>query len=166
MKNIMRPGLLVLALAIPLCVGGVAAMLTRNMMKEYMLLNKPPLSPPGWMFPVVWTILYIMMGIASYLVLTSGADRSLIIKALVFYGIQLALNFFWSLLFFNGSLYLWALVELLGMWAMIIVTTVLFFRASPAAGVMMIPYILWSSFAAYLNFAVYKMSITPMPLPK
>ena len=165
-KSKLNPGLLVVTILAPLCIGGISAMLTGDMMKEYFFLNKPPLSPPGWMFPVVWTIIYIMMGLASYLVLTSGADRSLIIKALVFYGIQLALNFFWALLFFNGSLYLWALVELLGMWAMIIVTTVLFFRASPAAGVMMIPYILWSSFAAYLNFAVYKMSITPMPLPK
>ena len=166
MKSKLRPGLLPLTLAIPLCIGGISAMLTGDMMKEYFFLNKPPLSPPGWMFPVVWTILYIMMGLASYLVMTSGADRSLIVKALVFYGIQLALNFFWSILFFNCALYLWAFIELIAMWTAIIITTVLFFRASTPAGVMMIPYILWSTFAAYLNFAVYKLSITPMPLPK
>lgn len=166
MKSKLRPGLLAFAIVLPLCIGGISAMLTGDMMKEYFFLNKPPLSPPGWMFPVVWAILYVMMGLASYLVMTSGADRSLIVKALVFYGIQLALNFFWSILFFNCSLYLWAFVELLAMWAAIIVTTLFFFRASTPAGVMMIPYILWSTFAAYLNFAVYKLSITPMPLPK
>ena len=166
MKSKLRPGLLAFAVFLPLCIGGIAAMLTGDMMKEYFFLNKPPLSPPGWMFPVVWTILYVMMGLASYLVMTSGADRSLIVKALVFYGIQLALNFLWSILFFNCSLYLWAFVELIAMWAVIIVTTVFFFRASTPAGVMMIPYILWTTFAAYLNLAVYKLSITPMPLPK
>ena len=77
-KDKLRPGLLALAIAIPVCVGGIAAMLTGDMMKEYFFLNKPPLSPPGWMFPVVWTILYVMMGLASYFVVTSGADRSLL----------------------------------------------------------------------------------------
>lgn len=166
MKSKLRPGLLALAVAIPLCIGGLSAMLAGDMMKEYFFLNKPPLSPPEWVFPIVWTILYVMMGLASYLVTCSGADRALVAKALVFYGIQLALNFFWSILFFNYSLYLWAFIQLISMWITIIITTVLFFRASPASGALMIPYILWSTFAAYLNFAVYKMSITPMPLPK
>lgn len=166
LKNELKPGMLAIAVAIPLCIGGISAMLTGDMMKEYFFLNKPPLSPPGWVFPVVWTILYVMMGLASYLVINSGADRSLIVKALVIYGIQLMLNFLWSILFFNCSLYLWAFVELIVMWVMIIITTVLFFRASTPAGMMMIPYILWSTFAAYLNFAVYKISITPMPIHK
>lgn len=166
MKSKLRPGLLAITVAIPLCIGALSAMLTGDMMKEYFFLNKPPLSPSGWAFPIVWTVLYVMMGLASYLVITSGAGRALIVKALVFYGIQLALNFFWSLLFFNYSLYLWAFIELIAMWAAIIITTVLFFRASTVAGMLMIPYVLWSTFAAYLNFAVYKMSITPMPLPK
>ena len=166
MKTKMKPGLLVLAILIPLCVGGVAAMLTGDMMKEYFFLNKPPLSPPGWVFPVVWTVLYVMMGLASYLVITSEADKSLITNALIFYAIQLVLNFFWSMLFFNYSLFLWAFIELIVMWAASIIATVLFFRASPLAGTMMIPLVLWTTFAAYLNFAVYKLSITPMPLPR
>lgn len=166
MKSKLRPGLLALAIAIPLCIGALSAMLTGDMMKEYFFLNKPPLSPPGWVFPIVWTILYVMMGLASYLAISSGADRSLIVKALVFYGIQLALNFFWPILFFNCSLYLWAFIELIAMWAAVIISMVLFFRTCTAAGLLMIPYVLWSTFAAYLNFAVYKMSITPMPLPK
>lgn len=166
MKTKLRPGLLAVTIAIPLCVGGISAMLTGDMMKEYFFLNKPPLSPPGWVFPLVWTILYVMMGLASYLVINSGADKSLIVRALVFYVMQLALNFFWSILFFNYSLFLWAFIELIAMWAVILITTVLFFRTNTVAGTMMIPYVLWSTFAAYLNFAVYKLSITPMPLHK
>lgn len=166
MKNNIRFGLLALAVAIPLCIGSVSAMLTKDMMKEYLLLNKPPLSPPGWVFPIVWTILYVMMGLASYLVINSGADRELIIKALVFYGVQLVFNFFWSILFFKYSLYLWAFIELVAMWLTIIITSVLFFRISNPAGILMIPYILWSTFAGYLNFAVFKMSIAPMPILK
>lgn len=166
MNTKLSPGLLAVAVVIPLCIGGLAAMLTGDMMKEYFFLNKPPLSPPGWVFPLVWTLLYVMMGIASYLVMDSGADRNLIVKAFIFYGIQLLLNFFWSILFFNFSLYLVAFVELIAMWVTVMITAVLFFRVSTSASVLMVPYILWLSFAAYLNFAVYKLSITPMPLPK
>ena len=165
MKTKLRPGLLTLAVFLPICVGVISVMLTGDMIKEYFFLNKPPLAPPGWVFPVVWSILYVMMGLASYLVINSGSDRAIVVKALVFYGIQLVLNFLWPILFFN-SLYLWAFVELLAMWAAIIVTMVFFFRTSPDAGLLMVPYLLWSTFAAYLNFAFYKLSITPMPLPR
>lgn len=166
MKSNLRIGLLVLSVAIPLCIGGLSAMLTRGTMKEYLLINKPPLSPPGWVFPIAWSILYVMMGLASYFVINSGADRELVIKALVFYGVQLVFNFFWSILFFNHALYLWAFIELVAMWITIVITTVLFFRISTPAGILMIPYILWSTFAGYLNFAIFKMSITPMPIIK
>lgn len=163
MDNKIRPGLLALCIAIPLCIGGISSMLTKEMMKDYASMIKPPLSPPGWLFPIVWTILYILMGIASYMVINSGADHDLIVKAMIFYGIQLVLNFFWSILFFTYSLYLWAFIELIAMWITIIISTVMFFRTDIKAGILMIPYILWSSFAAYLNYASYKLSITPMP---
>lgn len=165
-RNVIRPGLLIICIVIPLCMGGLSALLTGDTMKEYFFLNKPPLSPPGWVFPIAWTILYVMMGLASYLVIHSMADKLLINRALVFYAIQLVLNFFWSILFFRYSLFLWAFVELVVMWAAIVVSTIFFFRVSSAAGALMIPYILWTSFAAYLNFAVYRLSITPMPLPR
>lgn len=166
MKMNLRPGRLALAIAIPVCVGVISAVITGDMMKEYFFMNKPPLSPPGWLFPIVWSILYVTMGLASYILLTSGAERELIVRALIFYGIQLVLNFFWSILFFNFSLFLWALIELLAMWVTVIITAALFFRADPTAGWLMLPYVLWTGFAAYLNYAVYKLSITPMPLPK
>lgn len=85
--------LLIICLVIPLAVGGLAALLTGGGMDTFETLNQPPLSPPGWLFPVVWTILYILMGIASYLVLTSGKSQEIIRRTLVLYGIQLAFNF-------------------------------------------------------------------------
>ena len=90
-------------LAIPLGVGVVSALLTRNSMEQFSSLRQPPLSPPGWLFPVVWTVLFILMGIASYLVIVSGHPaRSK--TALTVYGVQLAFNFLWSILFFNWQL--------------------------------------------------------------
>lgn len=87
---------LITCLAIPLAVGSLSALLTRNNMEAFDSINKPPLAPPGWLFPVVWTILYILMGIASYLVLMSKKSND---TALTVYGIQLAFNFFWSIIF-------------------------------------------------------------------
>ena len=81
---------LIICIAIPLLVGGLSALLTQSSMETFEMVNKPPLSPPGWLFPVVWTILYVLMGIASYLVLTSGKPDDIALKA---YGIQLAVNF-------------------------------------------------------------------------
>ena len=93
--------LLFICVAIPLIVGGVSALLTRNSMEMFEMIAKPPLSPPGWLFPVVWTILYILMGISSYLVLTSDASREEISEAIRLYAYQLLVNFLWPTFFFN-----------------------------------------------------------------
>ena len=92
---------LLLYLAIPLAVGGLAALLTGGGMGEYAVMNQPPLSPPGWLFPVVWTILYLLMGYASYRVLTTDTVPRLVDRALTLYGAQLAFNFLWPLVFFG-----------------------------------------------------------------
>ena len=147
--------LLILCLVIPLAVGGIAALLTGSGMDAFETLNQPPLSPPGWLFPVVWTILYILMGIASYLVLTSGKSQESIRRALVLYGIQLALNFLWPVFFFSLSAYLFAFILLLALWLLILATTVTFYRLSDTAGYLMIPYLIWVTFAGYLNLGVY-----------
>ena len=84
---------LIICLAIPLVVGGAAGLLTMNSMEAFEALNQPPLSPPGWLFPVVWTVLYVLMGIASYLVSVSDAPHEEKARALWTYGIQLAFNF-------------------------------------------------------------------------
>ena len=146
---------LLICIAIPLVVGGISAWLSRGSMKTYAVLNKPPLSPPGWLFPVVWTILFVLMGLATYLVLTSEQSQQTINRALRLYGIQLGVNFFWSILFFNMSLYLFSFIWLILLWILILATTVQFYRVSPAAGYLMIPYLLWVAFAGYLNLGIY-----------
>ena len=146
---------LLIALAIPLAVGGLAALLTMNSMETFGRLNQPPLAPPGWLFPVVWTILYLLMGLASYLVYTSGGSRTAIRQALTLYAAQLAVNFFWSILFFNYNQYLLAFLWLLLLWGLILATLISFYRLSPLAGYLLIPYLVWVTFAGYLNFAIY-----------
>lgn len=145
----------VIAVAIPLAVGGLSAFLTRQGMENFQLVRQPPLSPPMWLFPVVWTILYILMGIASYLVYASDASNPRKERALTVYAIQLAFNFMWSLIFFNIGLFLFAFIWLIILWVQIFVCTVLFYYITPRAGKLMIPYLLWASFAAYLNLGVY-----------
>ena len=146
---------LIVCLAIPLTVGGLSAFLTRGSMRTFEVLNKPPLSPPGWLFPVVWTILFILMGIASYLVLTSGEAKASIRTALTVYGVQLAFNFLWSIIFFNLTQYLFAFIWLVLLGLLIMATTILFYKISRPAGLLMQPYLLWVVFAGYLNFSIY-----------
>ena len=143
---------LIISIAIPLAVGSLSVFLTQNNMEIFELLNKPILAPPGWLFPVVWTILYIFMGIASYLVFTSEKPND---TALIVYGIQLVFNFFWTTIFFNLGMYLFAFVWLVVLWLLIFKTVILFYRISKLAGYLMIPYLLWVSFAGYLNLSIY-----------
>lgn len=146
---------LLICIAIPLAVGGLSAWLTRGSMDTFAALNKPPLSPPGWLFPVVWTILFVLMGLASYLVLKSGKPQQKVNRALRLYGIQLGVNFFWSVFFFNLSLYLFSFIWLILLWILILVTTIRFRRLSQPAGMLMLPYLLWVAFAGYLNLGIY-----------
>ena len=146
---------LIIAIAIPLAVGGLSALFTRNSMQNFEQLTKPPLSPPGWLFPVVWTILYVLMGIASYLIYTAKHSAGLSGNALLFYVIQLFFNFFWSIIFFNWEMYLLAFIWLLVLLVLIIVTTMKFYKISHLAAYLMLPYIIWVVFAGYLNLGIY-----------
>lgn len=147
---------LIKAIAIPLVVGGVSGFLSRNGMEIFDTLNKPPLSPPGWLFPVVWTILYVLMGIASYLVFQSEDEGKSV--ALKLYALQLAFNFFWSLIFFNGQWYLLAFFWLIFLWGLILLTTIAFKNIDIRAGWLMVPYLLWVTFAGYLNLMIYMLN--------
>lgn len=144
---------LAISLAVSLGVGGASAMLTRDAMKQFALLDQPPLSPPGWMFPVVWTVLFILMGVAAYLVWV-GEDPGRR-GALWLYGVQLAFNFLWTIIFFNTQRRGFALLWLLVLWGLILACILRFWRLSPTAGKLLVPYILWVSFAAYLNAGVW-----------
>ena len=145
---------LIISLVIPLLVGGLSALFTGGM-ENFKTLEKPPLSPPGWIFPVVWTLHYLAMGLASYLVYKADAPQYKKNNALLFYGLQLCFNLFWSIIFFGWEMYLFAFVWLLVMWVLIIVTTVKFWKINKLAGYLMIPYLLWVTFAAYLNLGIY-----------
>ena len=144
-----------ICIAVPLLVGGLSALITRTGVDTFETINKPSLSPPGWLFPVVWTILFILMGIASYLVLVSEKPQGEINRALTVYGIQLIFNFFWSIFFFNFSLYLFSFIWLVLLWLLIFTAAILFYRISKSAGYLMIPYLMWVAFAGYLNFQIY-----------
>ena len=145
---------LIFFVAIPLLVGGVASLISRESMAMFDRLTKPPLAPPGWLFPLVWTILYTFMGLASYLVFTSQKDQNEIKLALQIYTLQLAFNFFWTILFFNFELYFFAFFWLLALLALLILTTILFYKVSKPAAYLMIPYIIWVTLAAYLNLGL------------
>ena len=142
---------LIAAFALPLAVGGLATLLSGGT-EIYTVLNKPPLSPPGWVFPVVWTILYLLMGYASYRILESGAGEEAVRKAMLLYGAQLIANFIWPLLFFGGIWLTASFVWIIVLWVLILLTLRAFSAIDETAGNLLIPYILWVTFAAYLNF--------------
>ena len=149
------------SILVPMLVGVFSAFLTAEDMKIYETMEQPPLSPPGWLFPIVWTILYAVMGVASYIVCASDADVNQKRRAMGVYVAQLLMNMFWSTLFFTYERYLLSLIWLLVMWVQILICTVRFFRIQRAAGYMMAGVLAWTTFAAYLNIAIYAMSITP-----
>ena len=143
---------LITAVAIPLAVGGLSAWITKDGMKAFETVNQPPLTPPMWLFPVVWSILFVLMGIASYLVVMQKGEDT---KALTLYAVQLIFIFFWSIWFFNLGWYLFAFLWLVALWILIIATTVAFYRISKPAAWLMLPYLVWVVFAGYLNLGVW-----------
>ena len=146
---------LIICLLIPLAVGGLAAALTMGSMEQFAALAQPPLSPPGWVFPVVWTILYLLMGWASFLIWKSGAPQAAKRRALGLYGAQLAVNFVWPLLFFRAGLYGFALIWLVILLVLVAETMLAFGRIDRRAAWLLAPYLLWLLFAAYLNAGVW-----------
>jgi tryptophan-rich sensory protein len=157
-------GLAMLAPTLASMIGGAAT--GRTLDDWYRTLNKPRWNPPNWLFPVAWTFLFTVMGIASWLVWRagrSGNEKDLSTspeakKALKIYGVHLIFNALWSVVFFGMRKLGWAFVELLVLWNLVIATIVSFYRVKPAAGIMLIPYFLWTTFAGILNFTVWRMN--------
>ncbi len=141
------------SVAIALSVGGLAGFLTRGGMAAYAALAQPPLAPPGWLFPPVWTVLYLLMGVAAARVYVAKTPCT--VRALTLYGAQLIVNFFWPFLFFNLEARFFAFLWLLLLFALVVLTTIHFYRISKKAGYLMLPYLLWLLFAGYLNFFTY-----------
>jgi tryptophan-rich sensory protein len=146
----------VFTILIPLAVGALSGFLSSPGMKEYTATAvKPPLSPPDWLFPVVWSIIYILLGISLGIVLnkkTVAKDAKFITVA--FFGLNLAINFLWSIWFFVFNLYTFSFIWILLLIASTIILAMAFYSSSKIAGLLQIPYVLWLIFAAYLNLAV------------
>ena len=154
-KTELKAKQLVPAILLPLAVGAAASFLTKDGMALFPMLQKPPLSPPAWLFAPVWTVLYILMGLASALVSCSGASQPRRERALTVYTWSLVANFVWPLLFFGLEMYLVAFFWLLLLWMLVAAAALLFHCIERRAGLLMLPYLVWLSFAAYLNFGVW-----------
>ncbi len=146
----------IISVAIALGVGALSALFTRNNMDIYDRIKTPPLAPPGILFPIVWTVLYTLMGISSAIIYTKGKNENIpVYDALKIYGIQLAVNFFWSIFFFNAEAFLFAFIWIILLWVLIIKMIKSFYEIDKLAAYLQIPYLLWVTFAAYLNLAIY-----------
>lgn len=151
---------LITTIAIPVIGGALSGILAnRNTRETYSMLETPDFAPPGWIFPIVWTILYVMMGIAKYLVDTHATSEKERLGAAIPYYIQLGLNFLWSFLFFKWALRGVAFFEIIILLIMIIYTTYKFYKINRTAGYLMIPYILWVAFASILNFSIWQLNL-------
>jgi len=150
---------LVVAVVIPLVVGGLGGVATASAIPTwYQGLNKPAWNPPNWVFGPVWTLLYILMGVAAWLVWRQGWDNPQVQVALAIFAVQLLLNLFWSLIFFGLRSPGWAVLEIAILWGFILATIVQFYRLESVAGLLLIPYQLWVTFAAVLNAAVWQLN--------
>ncbi len=144
------------SILIALGVGGLSALITGGGREFYSTIEKPPLSPPSILFPIVWTILYILMGISAAMVYNTKTstirDRN---SALLTYGLSLFFNFFWSIIFFNLRWFFFALIWILILLYLIVRTIIKYYKINPIAAYLQIPYLLWVSFATYLTFAIW-----------
>ena len=150
---------IVIFILAPLIVGFVSSAFTRDVMFQFDMVAKPPLAPPGFLFPIVWTILYIMMGISSYLIFEHGDDGDEKISSIKgrckkLYVVQLIFNFFWSIIFFRFSLYYVAFAWLVILWVMVLTLIVESHKLNKMAAYLLIPYLLWMTFAGYLNLGI------------
>ena len=146
----------IISILIALSVGGLSALATMNNMDIYSQLIPPPLAPPAILFPIVWTVLYVLMGISAAMIYNTRtstlAERK---SALYTYSISLFFNFFWSIIFFNLRWLLFAFFWLFVLWLLIIRTIMKYYKINPTAAYLQTPYLLWVTFAGYLNFSIW-----------
>ncbi|MBK1809052.1 tryptophan-rich sensory protein [Clostridium sp. YIM B02505] len=157
-NNKFNIGDLLISILITLGGGLIIGFITNNADKQYVNLNKPLFAPPGWVFPIVWSILYILIGIAAYRIYELNKQGKNTKNALVYYSIQLILNFLWPIIFFKLQLYGVAFIELVVLLIFIFITSIKFFKVDRVAGFLMLPYILWSLYASILNLFVWIMN--------
>ncbi len=146
----------IFSILISLGVGIVSSLLTMDNMRIYSEVNTPPLSPPSILFPIVWTILFVLMGISAAMIYTSdNASAGEKKKALYVYAVSLFFNFTWSLIFFNLRKFLFAFIWLVALFVLILKTIVEYYKINKVASYLQIPYAIWVAFAGYLNFGIY-----------
>lgn len=156
-KNFLK---LIIALIIPQLFAIIGSLFTTTSIGSwYSLIEKPAFNPPNWVFAPVWTILYLLMGIAAFLVWRQGLDKKEVRSALIIFLFQLTLNLFWSFLFFGLENPGIAFTEIISLWFAILATILAFFQISKVAAMLLIPYILWVSFAAFLNYSIWNLNM-------
>lgn len=143
-------------LALPLGVGFLAANATKDSVDYYKTINRPALSPPAIVFPIVWTILYTLMGISAYLITASDSPNKMF--AIKIYVMQLVINFSWSIIFFNYKNFQLAYIILVILWISVAFMIPVFYTISKPAALLQIPYLLWITFAGYLNWNIIKLN--------
>lgn len=151
MKNINYLALAVI-LTVTFGIGLLSSILSGDNLYQYSVMYQPPFSPPGWVFPIVWNILFLLMGISAYIVYSSNSETKK--PALILYMIQLIFNFGWSILFFKFNTYWGSFLWLLVLWGLIYSTIKKFSSISQIAGKLLYPYLIWATFAGYLNLAI------------
>ena len=152
---------LIVSIGICQIAGAIGGLLTGTSVKTwYPGIAKPGFTPPGWVFGPVWITLYLMMGIALYLIWNTPVEKfpGKIKPAIVLFAVQLVLNVLWSFCFFYLRSPLYGMIEIILLLGAIVWTTWLFFRINPVAGYLMVPYIAWVSFAAFLNYSIWKLN--------
>ena len=147
---------LVVSIIACLAAGAVGSIFTREAIPTwYATLEKPAFNPPNWLFAPVWTLLYIMMGIAAFMVWRKGLENRQVRIALIVFLVQLVLNALWSVAFFGLESPLFGVVVIAALWVAILFTVLKFYRISLAASVLLWPYLLWVTFAAVLNVSIW-----------
>lgn len=150
---------LLLFISVCLAAGGLGAIATTPEINGwYRTIAKPAWNPPDWVFGPVWTTLFVMMGLAAWLVWKPSGFRAAYLP-LTLFALQLALNIAWSWIFFGMHQIGWAFVEIVTLWVTILATNIAFFRRSKGAGFLLVPYLAWVTFASVLNFTVWRMNL-------
>lgn len=149
----------VIAIMVPLVVGGVSGLFTVSGVNGwYTTIQKPSFNPPNWLFAPVWTTLYVVMGIGFYLMWKQPAATPYRNTSITVFFVQLALNFFWSFIFFKMHQPGYAFAEIVILWLFIVAMIICFIKVKPIAGYLQIPYLCWVSFASVLNFYIWQLN--------
>lgn len=143
----------IISIAIALVVGILGGIITSLGMPRFSGLTQPPLSPPPFLFPIVWSVLYILMGIGAARIYIKNDKR--LSRELLIYAVQLFFNFFWTVFFFGFGAYLFSFIWIAALWALVLAMIISFYKKDKISGLIQIPYLLWLTFAAYLNFGIY-----------